>query len=73
MLSSVKSALILLPFLTVPQHESGTRKTIYVLLCYAHPNIKYFWFYLNQTTKTCMDWVAHQAVLFKSVDKQSII
>jgi len=28
MVSSVTSALIQLPFLTVSQHESGTRKTI---------------------------------------------
>ena len=28
MVSSVKSTLLLLPFLTVAQHESGTRKTI---------------------------------------------
>jgi hypothetical protein len=27
--SSVKSALVLLPFIIAAQHESGTRKTIY--------------------------------------------
>jgi hypothetical protein len=46
MVSSVKSALMLLPFLTVVQHESGTRINIFV---YYNKNLS------NQCSLTAQD------------------
>jgi hypothetical protein len=39
--------------------------SLYMLM--DHLNITYFWFYLNETTNTCMDWDVHQTVRYDIV------
>jgi hypothetical protein len=55
MVPSVTSAIILLPFLATAQHESGTRKTKYILVSDPKKNKLSSQCYLTAPTKPVQD------------------